>query len=113
METISYTLPPEQDGATVRHILKAALHVSSHAISRLTRTENGIRVNGIHARTVDILHTGDVLEVDLPAPPPGARGPPAGWVFYTPQKKTGRGFANPPPHGVFHEQLIGPPGRYP
>ena len=40
METISYTLPPEQDGATVRHILKAALHVSSHAISRLTRTEN-------------------------------------------------------------------------
>ena len=27
-------LPPEQDGATVRHILKAALHVSSHAISR-------------------------------------------------------------------------------
>ena len=51
METISYTLPPEQDGATVRHILKAALHVSSHAISRLTRTENGIRVNGIHART--------------------------------------------------------------
>ena len=28
METISYTLPPEQDGATVRHILKAALHVS-------------------------------------------------------------------------------------
>ena len=65
METISYTLPPEQDGATVRHILKAALHVSSHAISRLTRTENGIRVNGIHARTVDILHTGDVLEVDV------------------------------------------------
>ena len=64
METISYTLPPEQDGATVRHILKAALHVSSHAISRLTRTENGIRVNGIHARTVDILHTGDVLEVE-------------------------------------------------
>ena len=44
METISYTLPPEQDGATVRHILKAALHVSSHAISRLTRTENGIPV---------------------------------------------------------------------
>ena len=70
MEAISYTLPPEQDGATVRHILKAALHVSSHAISRLTRTENGIRVNGIHARTVDILHTGDVLEVVLPDPAP-------------------------------------------
>ena len=64
METISYTLPPDQDGATVRHILKAVLHVSSHAISRLTRMENGIRVNGRHARTVDLLHTGDVLEVE-------------------------------------------------
>ena len=61
METISYTMPPDQDGATVRHILKAVLHVSSHAISRLTRMENGIRVNGRHARTVDLLHTGDVL----------------------------------------------------
>ena len=85
METISYTLPPEQDGATVRHILKAVLHVSSHAISRLTRTENGIRVNGKHARTVDLLHTGDVLEVETgdhrpprvrPTPPTSCRTPP-------------------------------------
>ena len=80
METISYTLPPEQDGATVRHILKAALHVSSHAISRLTRTENGIRVNGIHARTVDILHTGDVLEVETSDHrPPRVRPTPIVW----------------------------------
>ena len=78
--TISYTLPPEQDGATVRHILKAALHVSSHAISRLTRTENGIRVNGIHARTVDILHTGDVLEVETSDHrPPRVRPTPGPW----------------------------------
>ena len=74
METISYTLPP------VRHILKAALHVSSHAISRLTRTENGIRVNGIHARTVDILHTGDVLEVETSDHrPPRVRPTPGPW----------------------------------
>ena len=80
METISYTLPPEQDGATVRHILKAALHVSSHAMSRLTRTENGIRVNGIHARTVDILHTGDVLEVETSDHrPPRVRPTPGPW----------------------------------
>ena len=37
METISKTIPPEEDGATVRHILKAHLHFSSHAVSRLTR----------------------------------------------------------------------------
>ena len=54
-KNLEMRLPPDQDGATVRHILKAVLHVSSHAISRLTRTENGIRVNGKHARTVDLL----------------------------------------------------------
>ena len=80
METISYTLPPEQDCATVRHILKAVLHVSSHAISRLTRTENGIRVNGKHARTVDLLHTGDVLEVETgDHRPPRVRPTPGDW----------------------------------
>lgn len=61
METISYSVPPEQDGITVRHVLKAELHFSTHAVSRLTRAENGILVNGKHARTVDILHAGDVL----------------------------------------------------
>ena len=37
MEVITYIVPPEEDGATVRHILRAKLHFSSHAISRLTR----------------------------------------------------------------------------
>lgn len=64
METISKTISLEEDGSTVRHILRAALHFSSHAISRLTRTENGILVNGQHARTTYILHTGDVLTVE-------------------------------------------------
>ena len=64
METLVYTLPPEQNGATVRHILRAQLHFSSHAVSRLTRAETGILVNGVRARTVDLLHTGDVLTVE-------------------------------------------------
>ena len=57
-------IAPEEDGATVRHILRAKLHFSSHAISRLTRVENGILVNGRHARTTFLLHAGDVLQVD-------------------------------------------------
>lgn len=64
METISITISPEQDGATVRHILRAFLHFSSHAISRLTRVETGILVNGTHARTTYVLHSGDVLTVE-------------------------------------------------
>lgn len=64
LETITKIITVEEDGATVRHMLKAKLHFSSHAISRLTRAENGILVNGRHARTVDILRTGDVLTVE-------------------------------------------------
>lgn len=64
METITRIITDEEDGSTVRHILKAKLHFSSHAISRLTRTETGILVNGQHARTIDILHTGDALTVE-------------------------------------------------
>ena len=64
METITKTITAEEDGSTVRHILRAKLHFSSHAISRLTRAENGILVNGAHARTTFVLHAGDVLTVE-------------------------------------------------
>lgn len=64
METITRIIQPQEDGATVRHILKAGLHFSTHAVARLTRTENGILLNGCHARTVDIVHTGDRLTVE-------------------------------------------------
>lgn len=64
MEVITHVIAPEEDGATVRHILRAKLHFSSHAISRLTRAENGILVNGTHARTTFILRAGDVLQVE-------------------------------------------------
>lgn len=80
METISHTISPEQDGATVRHILRAQLHFSSHAVSRLTRVENGILVNGKHARTVDILHAGDTLTAKTgDHRPPRAAVIPGGW----------------------------------
>ena len=64
LETITKIITVGEDGSTVRHILRAALHFSSHAISRLTRAENGILVNGAHARTTLILHTGDILQVE-------------------------------------------------
>lgn len=64
METITTIISAEEDGSVVRHILKAHLHFSSRAISRLTRTPTGILVNGQHARTTQILHTGDILTVE-------------------------------------------------
>lgn len=60
---ITYTVPPQEEGATVRHILRAKLHFSSHAISRLVRVEHGILVNGQDAHTPKVLRAGDVLAV--------------------------------------------------
>ena len=63
MPTLRYNVPPEENGCPVRHILKARLHFSARAISRLTRTEGGILRNGQPVRTVDILRAGDTLSV--------------------------------------------------
>ncbi len=80
METISKTILPEEDGSTVRHILRAKLHFSSHAISRLTRAENGILVNGLHACTPQILRAGDILTVETgDHRPPKAEVTPGNW----------------------------------
>ena len=80
METISKLIHEAEDGSTVRHILKAKLHFSSHSISRLTRTPTGILVNGQHARTVDVLHTGDILTVETgDHRPPRIEATPGNW----------------------------------
>ncbi len=64
METISRVIAHDEEGVTVRHILKAKLHFSTHAVARLTRAERGILLNGVRARTVDPVHAGDVLTVE-------------------------------------------------
>lgn len=80
METIVKTITPAEDGATVRHILKATLRFSARAISRLTRVETGILVNGAHARTTQILRSGDVLVVECgDHRPPRAAVTPGDW----------------------------------
>lgn len=80
METITKTISPEEDGATVRHILRAGLHFSAHAVSRLTRAESGILVNGRRARTTQILRAGDVLAVETgDHRPPRAAVTPGNW----------------------------------
>ena len=80
LETITKTITAAEDGSTVRHILKAGLHFSTHAVARLTRAENGILVNGRHARTVDILHAGDVLQVETgDHRPPKVLSTPGDW----------------------------------
>lgn len=64
MPRVEYRVRPEEEGRCVRNILRGKLCFSSHAISRLTRTENGILVNGLPARTTTIVRTGDVVSAE-------------------------------------------------
>lgn len=77
---VSYTVPPEDNGATVRHILRARLHFSAHAISRLIRVPDGILVNGQPVHTPFVLQTGDRLDVQTADHrPPSAVITPGPW----------------------------------
>lgn len=64
MPYVSHRVSAEEAGLTVRHILKQKLHFSSHAISRLTRAEGGILVNGRPARTTFVLSPGDTVSAE-------------------------------------------------
>lgn len=65
MAVITRVILPEEDGATVRHILRAKLHFSSHAVSRLAHGgEDCLWVNGQSVHTPYVLRSGDTLTVE-------------------------------------------------
>lgn len=80
MAVIRRIIPPEEDGATVRHILRAKLHFSSHAVSRLAHGGECIFVNGVPVHTPHILRAGDLLAVETEdRRPPRAAVTPGNW----------------------------------
>lgn len=60
----NYKIPTEYDGHTLLSFLKAK-HYSGPIITHLKRTENGILLNGTWGRVRDILHTDDILTINL------------------------------------------------
>ena len=64
MAILTRVIPPEEDGATVRHILRSRLRFSSHAVSRLAHGGPCILVNGVPVHTPHVLRAGDVLTVE-------------------------------------------------
>ncbi len=65
MREISYTIIKEFDGYSVDRYLCKVHGFSRRLITKLKRTENGISLNGNHARSVDILKENDSLTVIL------------------------------------------------
>lgn len=73
--TIEYAVPPEGEGKRVRSVLQGQLGLSAGLVTKLKHRPDSVRINGAPARTIDILHAGDVLAVDVGDAKPGAFSP--------------------------------------
>ena len=63
--TLSVEIAASEDGKRVRAVLQGALGLSAGLVTRLKHRPGSVRINGREAKTIDVLHTGDLLEVDV------------------------------------------------
>ena len=63
---MNFTVPQELDGITVQNFLRKYCQVSARLLAKLKRVENGITSGGKLIRSIDILHSGDIVELLLP-----------------------------------------------
>ncbi len=64
--TIEFVIPPEFDGEKLIAFLRGRVGVSVRTLNKLKADPEGLLLNGEHIRTVDPVHTGDVLTVRMP-----------------------------------------------
>ena len=74
MRTLRMEIGPDLDGKQVKWVLKNRLHLARGLISRIKLRERGICINGVRARTTDLLHAGDVLTAEVGDPGGDAPG---------------------------------------
>lgn len=78
MRRLEFVVTQDYDNHKVVHFLRGAAHCSAAQVKRLKAYDDGILVNGVHARTIDKLHTGDrvcvTLREDEGARTPAPRG---------------------------------------
>lgn len=65
MRTLTLCVTPAMEGRRVKSLLSRELSMSSSLISRVKLRPQGIMLNGLRCRTVDIVHSGDVLCVQV------------------------------------------------
>ncbi len=65
MRTLTLTVDETWDGSTVKHLLRARLHMAAGLIARVKLRETGLMRNGERVFTNARLYTGDVLCVEI------------------------------------------------
>lgn len=66
MRKLDFTVSEEYDGQRLQNFLRGEIKLSLRLMRSLKRVENGIEINGEHARTVDIVHKGDTVTLNIP-----------------------------------------------
>lgn len=66
MRTLRYIIPEEFNEKTVEAFLRGHVKMSLALLRSQKRVPDGITLNGAHTRSVDIIHTGDILKVNIP-----------------------------------------------
>ena len=70
MRRLDFVVTSEYDNASVMAVLKQRAGLSSKLIRTLKHYDDGILLNGVHIRTVDPVHEGDTLTVNIPSDEP-------------------------------------------
>lgn len=63
---IEFIVPLDRDGISVERFLRGSCNVSARLLPKLKRIPMGITCNGVHIRTIDKVHAGDVIRLLLP-----------------------------------------------
>lgn len=66
MRQLSFTVPPNYDGVSVRGFLRGPCGVSSRLLAQCKRVEHGITAAGHQKIATDKLHAGEVITLRLP-----------------------------------------------
>ena len=66
MRSIDYTVTDYFDGKKVFNFLRGYVKISVRLLRSLKTVPDGIMLNGRQARTIDIIHTGDIIRLNIP-----------------------------------------------
>lgn len=61
-----FIVPERYDGESMKTFLKSYCNVSARLLADLKKYPNGITANGQHKRSIDTVHTNDIVRIELP-----------------------------------------------
>lgn len=66
MRKLEYIVQAEYDEKPLQSFLRGNVGLSLRLMRSLKRVENGIQINGRHARTIDLVRAGDTVTLNIP-----------------------------------------------